>query len=200
MTRLILASLCCLAVIQSYFGTTTAAESDQQLGAIRNYLARVELQQNGKPHHLTRRLPPLVPPSFADEDHFDERQVYGIPRVGRSSEDLFSFEGAEQGDAGEEFGDRARVQTRQVFSKIPRVGRSARSVNMKKMAWESGNNETSRKLVSESLDYQVLCKMTKLSMEDLKKIRRCSRNNMSLDFKTVERYDLIRSCNKEYCL
>jgi len=120
-TKILLASLCCLAMIQSYFAAP--ADSDQ---AVRSYLEQLRRAGHDS-HQIMRRLPPLVPPSFGDEDHFDERQVYGIPRVGRSfkNEDLYNLQGA---DVEGDFSEIGRDQVRQVFSKIPRVGRSARSV------------------------------------------------------------------------
>lgn len=91
-------------------------------------------------NNLEIGLPPLVPPSYEDEEHFEERQVYNIPRVGRSfnaheAQDYgrasLSFirdeDAAANGPSRQiiaaEFGDNKKG-LRQVFSKIPRVGRS----------------------------------------------------------------------------
>lgn len=109
-------------------------------------------------NNLEMGLPPLVPPSYEDEEHFEERQVYNIPRVGRSfntheAQDYgrtsLSFIGDEDAAANgpsrqliaAEFGDNKKEGLRQVFSKIPRVGRSASRIQRmlnRKMQDESG--------------------------------------------------------------
>jgi hypothetical protein len=119
-SRVLRASLVCLAAVQCCLGIM--GESD--LNVLRMYLNLAHQQNHpsseSKSHQIFRRLPPLVPPSFADEDHFDERQVSNIPRVGKS----LDYSTGEVG--GAEFEEGRGEQVRQVFSKIPRVGRSVR--------------------------------------------------------------------------
>jgi len=129
------------------------AVADVKLKALRNYLKMASNQeqqlypaeedsaafeQTGS-HELVRRLPPLVPPSFNDEEHFDERQVFHIPRVGkrlqvgRSDLITLSDRPGESSDSSKDdrFFGNGRREVRQVFSKIPRVGRSSRSLKQK---------------------------------------------------------------------
>jgi len=139
MSKFVSSSLVCLATIHCFLVVASEAEP---LGSLRSYLSLVRQAQlrgghEGKPHHLVRRLPPLVPPSFGDDDHFDERQVYSIPRVGKSIDnmDLYSLGLGSSGVAElreeEDFSAPGRSEeVRQVFSKIPRVGRSVRSVHV----------------------------------------------------------------------
>ena len=96
---------------------------------------------------LVLRLPPLVPPSFDDDDHFDERQVYNIPRVGKKSTmHDFATNSLSDESLDDEYamgererrymmsGERGGEGVRQVFSKIPRVGRSTRTRRWTHMA------------------------------------------------------------------
>lgn len=70
------------------------------------------------------RLPPLVPPSFHGDD-FSLRQVYTIPRAGKSIES--SLAAADDDDysllSESESGAARNLEERQAFSKIPRVGK-----------------------------------------------------------------------------
>jgi len=125
--------------------------ADTKLKALRNYLKMaanqqrqlypddVTLAEEDNSHEIVRRLPPLVPPSFNDEDHFEERQVFHIPRVGKRGRSNLITLTDELGDSTEPEDDRfigpgRGDKVRQVFSKIPRVGRSSRSVKYNKDA------------------------------------------------------------------
>lgn len=126
--------------------------SNDEVVAFSRYLAMLRPLED-KRNHVVEALPPLVPPSYGDEDHFEERQVYNIPRVGKSLDALHDETASKYADAARYLqtsvldGDAAtginyagsesrRYLTaalgggnrneglRQVFSKIPRVGRS----------------------------------------------------------------------------
>lgn len=127
--------------------------SNDEVMAFSRYLAMLRPFED-KRNHVVEALPPLVPPSYGDEDHFEERQVYNIPRVGKSLDALHDETASKYAAAAARYlqtsvldGDAAtginysgpesrRYLTaalsggnrneglRQVFSKIPRVGRS----------------------------------------------------------------------------
>lgn len=130
--------------------------SSDEVMSFSRYLAMLQPLED-KRNHVADMLPPLVPPSYGDEDHFEERQVYTIPRVGKSLDASLHDETASKyaadaarylqpssaldGDAaatgsnysGSESrrylsaalsGGNRNEGLRQVFSKIPRVGRS----------------------------------------------------------------------------
>lgn len=152
-------SVVCLLLIQCVFlALTTGNELDSASSPFGRYIS---LSQAGtaaagpgagrdRSGGFTRvvRLPPLVPPLHNDEE-FSLRQIYSIPRVGKSVDATEQFIGSsaaatddddEDNDEGYSLvpADSRRVpsssaalrtmEERQVFSKIPRVGRRSSRV------------------------------------------------------------------------